>query len=342
MADLQVLVIYNLTLDQIQRVRDVDPRLHVDSLSRLEALFLRDRPLPEGSDAIEIERGLAAKLAQAQVILGWDGDVGRALERCPALQWAQLSSAGADQMVESPVFRGGRVTVTTASGIASTNIAEYIIGAILMLAKRMPRSLRQQVAHEWDRTDLELTEVQGQTLGIIGYGAIARETARRARAFGMQVIAVRRSITKPSADDLVDRLLPLQMLPDLLAASDYVALALPLTAESERLLGEAELRMMKPAACLINIARGSIVDERALVHALREGWIAGAVLDVFEEEPLPAESPLWDMKNVIITPHIAGTVEQYAARVAAIFCDNLRRYLAGEPLLNVMDPGRGY
>jgi phosphoglycerate dehydrogenase-like enzyme len=166
--------------------------------------------------------------------------------------------------------------------------------------------------------------------------------ARLSKAFGCRVIATRRSVTERTTSDVCDELLPSSELPTLLAESDFVVLAVPLTKETRHLIGDTELRAMKSNAVLINIARGAIVDEPALLRALKEGWIAGAALDVFEQEPLPPESELWDMPNVIVSPHISGGTEIYNQRAAGIFCENLRRYLAGEKLMNLAVPARGY
>jgi len=179
-------------------------------------------------------------------------------------------------------------------------------------------------------------------VGIVGMGHIGEEVARLARAFGCRIVATRRSVTAPTSDQHADELLPPSGLPRLLETSDYVVLAVPLTPETRGMIGAAELGMMPPHAVLVNIARGGVVDEAALVDALREHRIAGAALDVFEREPLPAESPLWDLDNVIVSPHISGGTEIYNQRAVDIFADNLRRFLAGEPLHNVVDPARGY
>jgi phosphoglycerate dehydrogenase-like enzyme len=172
-------------------------------------------------------------------------------------------------------------------------------------------------------------------------GAIGAEVARLASAFGMRVLATRRSVTEPRTEDGVT-LLPSAQLAQLLAESDYVVLAVPLTPETSPLIGARELALLKPEAVVINIARGNVIDETALVEALRDGRIRGAALDVFAKEPLPADSPLWDMENVLISPHLSGSTPYYDERAVEIFCDNLRRFLAGEPLRNQVDPGRGY
>jgi phosphoglycerate dehydrogenase-like enzyme len=260
-------------------------------------------------------------------------------EAAPRLKWIQLTSAGADRLLNSGFVEQG-ITVTTVSGLHATPIGEFIIGAMLQWAKGAPRTLRAQIKHEWTR--FAPTELYGKTVGIVGIGHIGAEAARLAKAFGCRVIATKRTATAPSTEPYADEILPSSELPRVLAESDYVVLCVPLTNDTRGLIGERELRMMKPTACLVNIARGAVVDEAALIAALRDGVIAGAAIDVFEQEPLPADSPLWDLENVILTPHISGGTENYNRRATEIFAGNLRRYLNGDALENVVDPARGY
>ena len=340
MEDLTILPTYDFDPELIERIRAVDPRIRVEQLSRPERLLLRGDPLPAEEDATAMHQSLAAKLAKTEVILGWPDVAGDLQQRAPHLRWIHVSSAGVDDLLGNPAFESGQIIVTNSSGVSAIAIGEYILGAMLMLAKRQPRFVRQQVDRHWQRH--RTAELAGKTFGIVGLGAIGEAAARRARAFEMRILAIRRSATEPSSNELVDRLLPPASLPELLRESDYVALTVPLTPETDGLIGEAELRQMRPSAYLINISRGQVIDQDALVRALREGWIAGAALDVFDPEPLPPESPLWEMEQVIITPHISGVAERQNERITDIFCDNLRRYLAGQPLRNLVDPKRGY
>lgn len=186
-------------------------------------------------------------------------------------------------------------------------------------------------------------ELRDRTVGIIGLGAIGGEVARLAKGIGMKVIATRRSATRRESGVFgVDELYPYLDLLQMLSESDLVVIAAPLTAETRGMIGEAELRAMRPTAYLINVARGPIINQSALIKALREGWIAGAGLDVFETEPLPPDSELWDLPNVILSSHMAGSTDRRSQRVLGLFCENLRRYLAGEQLLNVIDRQQGY
>lgn len=340
MNPLTILPTYDFDVALLDQIRSVDPRVQIEQLSRPERILLRGDPLPEDENAAAARTSLDAKLAQTEIILGWPNLSDDLLERAPRLRWIHVSSAGVDDLLGNAAFESGRITVTNSSGVSAISIGEYILGAMLMLAKRQPRFVRQQTEHHWQRH--RTAELAGKTFGIVGLGAIGEAAARRARAFEMRLLAIRRSISEPSSDDLIDRLLPPGSLPELLRESDYVALTVPLTPETDGLIGEAELRQMKPSACLINISRGQVIDQDALVQALQEGWIAGAALDVSDPEPLPAESPLWDLEQVIITPHISGVAERQNERITAIFCDNLRRYVAGQPLRNLVDPRRGY
>lgn len=267
----------------------------------------------------------------------------------PHLRWLQYPGAGVDGLrVSGLLNKQSPVIVTTATGIHAVTISEYVFGSMLMFNWNWPQMVHMQENHVWARSsswfNLGGRELAGQTLGIVGLGNIGRRIAQVGHAFGMRVIGTKRSFadTGEVRDPDVDQCYPLARLHDLLGAADYVVLAVPLTGETEKLIGEAELRAMKPTTYLVNIARGRVIDEQALIKALRERWIGGAGLDVTETEPLPANSPLYDMPNVILTPHVAGISVHYEQRLAELFAENLRRYRAGEPLLNCFDPARGY
>jgi phosphoglycerate dehydrogenase-like enzyme len=278
-----------------------------------------------------------------------------ALELAPGLRWLQLHSAGVNHVLDHPVMQSD-VQITTVSGIHATPIAEYVFASILAHRWRVPLWTRCQREHEWPEGRWKLyarPELRGSTLGIIGYGRIGREVGRLGRAFGMRVLALRRSAgsskkgyavenTGDPEGAIPERFYPAEALHEMLAECDYVVVALPLTPATVGFLGERELRAMKPTAYLVNIARGPIIDEGAVVRALREEWIAGAGLDVFEQEPLPSDSPLWDLEDALISPHVAGFTPRYDERAATLFARNLARYLVGEPLLNLVDKSAGY
>lgn len=280
----------------------------------------------------------------------------RDLSVAPKLKWVQLHSAGINQLKGHPILQSD-IHVTTSSGIHAVPIGEFSIAMMLALARRVPRMVRQQDRGEWPKERWRTFlghEMRGQTLGIVGYGSIGRETARIAKqGFGMRVLALTRSGDKadrgyhePAVGDpegkIPDAWFTRDQLGDLLAQSDFVLISIPLTDETRRMIGEAELRSMKPTAFVVNIARGEILDETALVQALKEKWIAGAGLDVFAKEPLPNDSELWKLENVLMAPHISSATPSYDDRAVNLFAENLRRYLRGDELLNLVDNKKGY
>jgi phosphoglycerate dehydrogenase-like enzyme len=276
-------------------------------------------------------------------------------ERVPALRWVQGHFAGVDSVIDHPLITS--VTLTTSSGVHAPAMAEYVLMMMLAFAHHLPRMLEWQRRAEWPRERWALfapRELRGATVGVVGYGSVGREVARLARAFGMRVLATKRDTAHaaeqgwglPGVGDSegrsVDRLYPPEALGEMLGESDYVVLVVPLTPATRGLIDAEALQRMKRDAVLINVARGGVVDEAALVEALRMGAIRGAALDVFAQEPLPADSPLWTLPNVVLSPHVSGFTLEYDNRAMALFADNLRRYVAGEPLLNVVDVSLGY
>ncbi len=265
----------------------------------------------------------------------------------PHLRWLQYSGAGVDGLQPTGILDAhSGVQITTAVGVHGTTIGEYVFGSMLMFNRTWPEMVRLQDHHVWPRSagwyKLGGRELGDQTIGIIGLGSIGRRVARLAKAFDMHVLATKHTLHANEQEPHVDKLYPITQLHDVLCQSDYVVLAVPLTSETEKLIGEAELRVMRSHAYLVNVARGRVIDEKALLRALKEGWIAGAGLDVTEEEPLPPDSPLYDMPNVILTPHISGESVHYDTRLAKIFAENLQRFRAGQELRNLYDSTRGY
>jgi len=341
--------------DELQEmIRSTDARLEVTALTRAQRRVYRGgRPLwagypepPRAEDESEEEarERLEPILRETEVLLTNPIVPDDIVERAPALKWLQLTSAGVDRLLNAPVVRS-HVAVTTASGIHAVPISEYVIGAMLAFAKGLTRAMKAQQERAWRPFWPE--ELEAKTVGVLGMGAIGARVVQLSKGLGMRVLAMRRSVERrmtgaeagfPDADEM----LPPSELAYLLGESDYVVVALPLTPESRDLIGETELRAMKRSAVIINIARGAIIDEQALVRALKEDWIAGAALDVFQQEPLSGESQLWGLENVVVTPHISGGTPRYMERAVELFCDNLRRYLAAEPLRNVVDAARGY
>jgi phosphoglycerate dehydrogenase-like enzyme len=311
-----------------EQIRAVSDNLDVRVLSRAD---------------MAAEGEFASALADAEIAFGnwsgqWNDVVASLSEVAPHLRWVQLGSAGADALTPAALASGLRFTTT--AGFNAASIAEYVVGCMVMFSKGWPRLSRNQAAHGWERLPVET--LVGKTVGIVGFGHIGAEVARRAKAFGCRIVATRRSFAGGERDELVDVGYAPSDVGKLLAESDFVVLSSALTAETRGMIDAAALASMKRSAFLINVARGEMIDEDALATALLAGTIAGAALDVTVREPLPAEHLLWTLDNIIITPHISGRVADLYGLATDIFSDNLRRYLAQQPLRNEVDPARGY
>jgi phosphoglycerate dehydrogenase-like enzyme len=274
----------------------------------------------------------------------------RLLARAPRLRWFQQWGAGADWLLREPEIQAHPFVLTNASGVHPVQISEHILATMLAMARKLPTAVRAQLQGAWTLDDRQLNEntqvrhevfeLAGKTALLVGVGAIGARTARLCAALEMVVWGVRRNPNRPV--NHVTRLVGPDRLHDLLPQADFVILTAPLTPETRHLIDAAALARMKPDSFLVNIGRGALVDEPALIAALQAGTIAGAALDVFETEPLPAASPLWQMDNVLITPHESGASPHYHERAMGIFLDNLQRYTAGEPLRNVVDKQLAY
>ncbi|MBA3028051.1 MAG: D-2-hydroxyacid dehydrogenase [Desulfobacteraceae bacterium] len=280
---------------------------------------------------------VARQCASSDIFLGVMLDAW--IAKLPNLKWAQLASAGADWVLKSPEVIKRDVLLTNASGVHAIPISEHILSMMFAFARNLPGHMRNQMDGKWERLG-EIKEMEGTTLGLVGVGKIGEKTAEKAKALNMKVLGMRRNPERTSP--YVDKMYGPNGLHEMLAQSDWVAVTAAGTAETEGLIGEPEFAVMKKSAVLINIARGSLIREAALVTALQEKRIAGAGLDVFEKEPLPETSPLWQMPNVLITPHVAGGTPYYVDRLMDIFVENLKRYQAGEPLINMVDKKLGY
>ncbi len=284
------------------------------------------------------------QIRDAEVVVSWllSAEAVRAARK---LRWIHCTTAAVNQLLH-PAVVNSEIILTNGSEVHATVVAEHILALIMALARKLPEAARFQQQRIWGQQDIwriqpRPREVAGATLGLVGLGNIGREAARRAAALGMRVIAVREHPEKGGPEG-VAKVFPPAQLDELLAESDYVVLAVPVTSATQKLINGERLSHMKSDARLINVGRGPLLDEAALIQALREGKIAGAALDVFMEEPLPADSPLWDMEHVLITPHIASNSEKTWERQYALLADNLRRYLNHQPLRSVVDKRRGY
>lgn len=292
---------------------------------------------PETSEEAEV------MLQDADVVVGFAVRPDN-LARAARLRWIHCTAASVrgvlfPALVESPIV------LTNARGLHGDAMAEHALGVMLAFARKLHHARDAQRARDWAQEaqwseSPALGSLAGTTLGLVGLGAVGSALAVRARALGMRVIALRK---RPAADPSpADEQWPTSRLDDLLALADWLVLAAPHTPETDGMIGAAELARMKPGARLVNLGRGALVDEGALVAALRSGRLAGAALDVFAEEPLPETSPLWDLREVIVTPHTSGLGPRYWERAMTQFTENLKRWLAGEPLRNVVDKRAGY
>jgi phosphoglycerate dehydrogenase-like enzyme len=323
---------------QLNKLRQVSPLLEVYQLV--------------GAEVFGIENLLREKI---QVLYGWSPTVTQA-QHFPALRWLQTHSAGIDYLLDTPTWHSDTL-ITSMNGIHATPIAEHAMAMMLAFRWRMAKMFAVKQKGTWPKERWRLfsgSELRGRTLGIVGYGAIGREVGRLAQAFGMRILAVNRSGKRqpdrgyretgtgdPEAT-IPEAVYPVSALTEVLPACDYVVSVAPLTPETHHLFDATTLRQMKPGAVLINQGRGALIDEVALIDALEHNHLGGAALDVFETEPLPDSSPLWRLDNVLISPHVSGFSELYDERASNLFAENLRRYLTGEPLINLVDRERGY
>jgi phosphoglycerate dehydrogenase-like enzyme len=330
------------------------PALHAEEhVARLRALDRRVEPvlLPvdPGSDwltasAIEpfaepppwatgVARERGEVLARAEILIALQTP-DRLPERAPALRWIQSVGAGVEQFAAAGVRRS-EVTVTNASGLSATSMAEFTLGRLLQIWKRLREAEDHQRAHRYVQTYGRT--LAGSTLGIVGMGSIGGAVASRARALGLRVLGLKRSYQPGDASDLADELYGPDGLHEMLGRCDAVVICAPAAPETRHLIDAAALDALPRGAVLVNVARGSLVDEAALIEALRAEQLGAAALDVFETEPLPADSPLWDLPNVYVSAHSSVSVDRYVDDIVDLFAANLERYLAGEPLRNRVD-----
>ena len=304
------------------------------SLSRLAALPLGVRVV-RGQEPADFGDALAT----AEVIFHCAGGRKRLeplLAQAPRVRWVHSRSAGVENIL-FPALADSPVVVTNARGAYSRSLAEWAMTGVLFFAKDVRRLRRSQAEGRWDVFEPE--EIAGKTLGIVGYGDIGRAVARYARALGMTVLALRR---RPQKDELAHEVVGADGLLGLMRRSDYVVAAAPLTPDTRGLIGRAAIAAMKPTGVFVNIGRGSVVDEPALVEALTAGRIRGAALDVYEVEPLPAGHPLYGLDNVLLSPHSADNVPGWRESAVDVFVEHVAQYLRGEPLRNVVDKTHGY
>ncbi|HEX3049516.1 MAG TPA: D-2-hydroxyacid dehydrogenase [Aggregatilineaceae bacterium] len=337
---INVLITVKFDAESLASFRDVS--------NRLDILYYPARQAREVPDDI---------WAKTQVL--YTSSVVPELAQTPQLRWVHVHSAGVDHLIDQPVFQSENVVLTNASGIHSTNIAEYVFTMMLAFGHRLPTLIEYQAAATWpdEQRMLRLMplELRGSTIGIVGYGSIGREVARIASALGMEVLAIKRDVRHPAELDEYNlpgtgdpdgqyfhRLYPPEALHSLVRESDFVVLTVPLVEATRGMFGADAFAAMKQTAFLINVSRGGIVDEDALIQALQNKQIAGAAMDVFEAEPLAADSSLWKQPRLIISPHISGMTGDYNEKAATLFIENLQRYIQRKELLNVVNRSWGY
>jgi phosphoglycerate dehydrogenase-like enzyme len=299
--------------------------------------MLKDLPHLVGNEAASF----AGETAAATVILNWTGsrDLLRSVFLAsPKVRWVHSRSAGLDSTL-FPELVERDVPLTNSKGIFSPSLGEFALAAILYFAKDFRRMLRNQMAGVWAPFDVE--EIAGQTVGIVGYGDIGRAVATRVHAMGMRVLAVKRHFPD-AADPLVEQFYSTEARCEMIARCDYLVVAAPLTEETRHMIAEAEFAAMKPSAVVINVGRGPVIDERPMLHALTTKKIKGAGLDVFETEPLPAGHPIYQLENVLLSPHCADNTAEWTNQAMRFFLEQYKRFELGQPLQNIVDKRLGY
>jgi phosphoglycerate dehydrogenase-like enzyme len=344
----EVAIATPLEKELVREIEDTDARLQIthDPTLLPPPRYPSDhKGDPDFRRDAEGERRWSEMLETAEVLFGTPGDSAKgladAIRRGGRLKWIQATSAGAGEQVKTAGLSEedlGRVAVTTASGVHATPLAEFCLLGLLALKKDLPRLLHDKSERHWDHYPMQ--ELRGKTVLVVGLGKIGLEVARLARCFGMHTVGLKR---QPEGDlPEVDELYPSQRLKEIIPRADAVVVTLPLTEETSNLIDRGAIGLMKHECIFVNVGRGGVVDEDALVGALREKRIAGAALDVFREEPLPSVSPLWELPNVLVSPHTAALSISENERIVELFKENLKRYLDGKELLNRVDPKTFY
>ncbi len=340
MKPIHVLISTRVTAEQLRRMQDIHPRLVIDGepggIAVMEAHEVDYKGIDYPQERPDLD--VADLLRKAEVIIATR--IPPYLhEHAPALRWIQFTSAGVDHLWK-PFLDSGDILVTSAKGLHAIPMAEFVLSGMLMFAKDWPRLARQQREHHYEKFMVE--ELYGKTVVLIGVGEIGSGVARMSKLFGMTVIGVRRREGNADLDPSFDEVVTFERLEKVIDRGDFVVASLPLTAKTDRMVNEKVFQAMRKSAVFINVGRGKAVDEASLIRALEQGCIRGAVLDVFENEPLLPDNPLWDMPNVLLSPHMGSDTSRYMERMTDILCENLRRYAEGETLRNLVDPVERY
>ena len=335
---IEILITLPFTEELLSRLRSVSSRLHITAITA--------RRVEEIPDEV---------WSKTEIL--YTNTVLPAPDKVPKLRWVQLHWAGADHAIDHPLLKKKDLVMTHLSGANATQMAEFALMMMLALGHSFPILRTYQQKGEWPTgrwNQFQPVELRGATVGIVGYGSIARQTARLLHAFGARILATKRDVLHPEDTgyiqeglgdanaDFVHRMYPPQALKSMLKECTFLLVTIPLTPKTSGMIGVAELASLPPGAFVVDISRGSIINHQALLEALKSGHLGGAALDVYPIEPLPADSPLWTLPNVILTPHISGFSPAYDARAVDLFVDNLNRYLNNLPLFNCINPEYGY
>jgi len=322
-------------------------------MENITILVMADAAHPALKELATIGAGATVKIGKtaaelgdavkdARVLFNWTGskaEVHKVMQTAPKLEWIHAMYAGLDrslfpELIESPI------PLTNGSGVFSQSLGEFILLGVLYFAKDIPRRESAKAERKWDVFDN--VAISTQTIGIVAHGDIGRAVSSRAKAMGMRVLALRRNTAPRPGDEQVDRIYGVDELHEMLPECDYVAVTAPLTAETRGMIGKAEFEKMKPSAVIMNVGRGPVIDEAAMVDALRSRRIRGAALDVFDVEPLPPDNPLWELDNVFMTAHCADHVHGWVESAVVFFVEQFNRWRSGQPLKNVVDKRAGY
>ncbi|MEN6299164.1 MAG: D-2-hydroxyacid dehydrogenase [Anaerolineaceae bacterium] len=335
---IEVLITSSLTIDQIGLIEKISPRLHIQQIATHDPADISDD-------------------VWAKTMVLYTTNVLPTPEQAPNLRWIQFHWAGIDNMINAPILKRPGILATTISGAASTQIAEYVVMMMLALGHHLPDAIACQNRSEWpaDRWErFHPVELRDSTVGIVGYGSIGRQIAYLLQPFGATVLAAKRNAMQTEdlgyapvgmgdpSGNLPRRIYPGKAFRAMLKECDFIVVCVPKTKQTTNLIDEQAFAVIKPTAFLIDVSRGGIVNHTALIAAIREHKLAGAALDVFEEEPLPSDSLLWKLPGVFITPHIASNTRFYNERAVQVFITNMNRFLTGEPLLNLINLSTGY
>jgi phosphoglycerate dehydrogenase-like enzyme len=337
---IDVLITVNFSSDQIAQIEKISPRLHVTQI------------LTKNVSDIPDDIWMKTKVLYTGIVIP-------SPEKAPSLRWIQFHWAGINHSFSNPIMQKPGLLATTLSGATASQVAEFVVMMLLALGHRLPQLMAYQKQGQWlaDRSErTRQVELRNSTVGIVGYGSIGRQIANLLQPFGATILAAKQNAMRiedqgfisaglgdPNGD-LARRIYPGKAIKAMLKECDYIIVCVPKTPQTVNMIGAEEFAVIKPTAFLIDVSRGEIVNQSALLEALKTHQLAGAALDVFPEEPLPPDSPLWELPNVIVTPHIAGesNTALYNERAIEIFSTNLERYLSGEPLLNLVSFSRGY